>query len=57
MFLTPREFLGEEFWVWGVQDYERLCAARKGGRVMDEAGRFIAALDKRWERFWRAILF
>ena len=57
MFLTPREFLGEEFWVWGVQDYERLCAARKGGRVMDEAGRFITALDKRWERFWRAILF
>ena len=56
--MTNREFHGEDFWLWALQDYEALRAYRNtvSKRRPTEEEMLILEINKPWERFYAAIL-
>jgi hypothetical protein len=55
--MTKREFFGE-FYLWALQDYEKLRAYRNeiAKRKPTEEEMLVLKLNKPWERFYGAIL-
>jgi hypothetical protein len=56
--MSAREFHGEEFYLWALQDYESLRAFRNAvsKRRPTEEELMILKINKPWEEFYRRIL-
>lgn len=56
--LTPREFHGDEFYLWALQDYEQLRRFRNEASSRKPTPDEITQLkiNKPWEQFYRSVL-
>lgn len=56
--MTPRDFFGEEFYLWALQDYQQMREFRNAvsKRRPSEAEILELQINKPWEAFYRSVL-
>lgn len=56
--MTKRDFYGEEWFKWALQDYEALRQFRNevSGRRPTELEKILLRINKPWEAFYKAVL-